>query len=116
MLSLQSAASLGWSTIDVTNASNLLAQGFFALTLDVRTLEEYESAVPSVAPPYPPGHIGGAYFVDSLGSTGLVPADILGCRHCNVAVYCRTGRRSRAALDVLEAHAYPLELGGGTAW
>eukprot|EP00966_Prymnesium_polylepis_P195861 4539530-Prymnesium_polylepis.1 len=54
----------------------------------------------------PAGHIDGAYFIESLAFTGRVPPDIMGCRPCNIAVYCRTGQRSRWASAVLENNGF----------
>ena len=35
-----------------------------------------------------------------------MPSDILGCRSCNVAVYCRTGSRTQGAAPWLEAAGF----------
>ena len=111
----------GYTTLDVATSSQLMREGFFHLTLDVRRSDEYESTSshPGVlAGRHPPGHIAGAYFIESLGSTGLVPADIMGCRDCNIAIYCRTGNRSKDAAVVLEAHGFTqlYDILGVTQW
>lgn len=104
-------------TLPPLNASLLRAQGFFALTIDVRRLNEYESMPPGNSG-NPPGHLSDAYFVESMGTTGVVPPALLGCKSCNVAVYCRTGQRSKAAALVLEAHGFTAvyDILGVTQW
>ena len=105
MLPLVSAGALAFTTVTTLNASALLAQGFFSLVIDVRRLDEYESTT-WTSPAHPPGHLAGAYLIDSLASTHIVPNNILGCRSCNVAVYCRNGSRTQGAAPWLEAAGF----------
>jgi rhodanese-related sulfurtransferase len=67
---------------------------------DVRTLSEWDS-----------GHIEGAMHVDSLSLYGTSsqissPADLAGCEHCDIIVYCRFGARAVQALAHLEAAGF----------
>ena len=87
-------ASDGWVTIDAAAARELRRSSFFAALVDVRREDEWAA-----------GHLPNATFIPSLQTTGNASA-LAGCEHCPVAVYCRSGRRSKAAADVLEAAGY----------
>ncbi|CAJ1931020.1 unnamed protein product [Cylindrotheca closterium] len=79
--------------------------GEYDLILDVRTRAEWEA-----------GHIVGATFADSLASfgtsthTGAVPSDFAGCEFCTIAVYCRSGARSRVAIQILASNGFEGQL------
>lgn len=68
-----------------------IEDGKFVAVLDVRRSEEWAG-----------GHIANATFVENLGSSGVV-TDLLGCEECSIAVYCRSGSRSKQAIDRLRA-------------
>ena len=83
-----------WTTIDSTEFHRRKQQGFFDLIIDTRRQDEWDA-----------GHIPDAMLVESLQVSRDITS-ISGCRRCNVAVYCRTGQRSKAAADVLEENAF----------
>lgn len=65
------------------------------VTLDVRTMDEYAS-----------GHITGAVNVDVLADDFLTKALALLPEGKTVAVYCRSGRRSKKAAGILAEQGY----------
>ena len=83
-----------YTTLETPDFIDEYQRGFFAAVVDVRTREEWEA-----------GRIGNATFIESLQESGDV-SSIAGCERCNIAVYCRTGRRSKAAAEVLEAAGF----------
>ena len=68
------------------NRMGTIACVFIAIpgAVDVRRRDEWDG-----------GHIEGATHIESLHESGnsSFPA-LLGCERCNIAIYCRTGRRS----------------------
>ncbi len=91
--------------IDPAAAIRLLDAGK-AQAVDVREPDEY--AV---------GHIPGAVLLP-LGTIGQEAAQVLPQKDAPYLVYCRTGRRSAAAIDHLEALGYTAlyDLGGILSW
>jgi rhodanese-related sulfurtransferase len=71
---------------------------WFDAIVDVRTYNEWKS-----------GHIANATLVESLAlyntssnaATIGTPADLAGCEYCSIAVYCNSGARAGAALQLL---------------
>jgi len=87
---------VAFKTLQPSESFPLWKAGWFAVVIDVRTTAEYAS-----------GHIPGAYLVDSLASTQVIPSAFgVICKQCPIAVYCRTGSRSMAAAKVLEAAGF----------
>lgn len=84
---------LGWVTINETFYADMQS-GFFAVVVDTRRQDEWDA-----------GHIANATFLPSMHETGDW-APISRCKACNIAIYCRTGRRSKLAADVLEANGF----------
>jgi rhodanese-related sulfurtransferase len=89
-----------------TEASQMLADDPRAILLDVRTEAEFKS-----------GHIPGALLIpveELSGRLGELPED----RTTPIIVYCRTGRRSSLAVDILAEAGYRLlyDLGGILDW
>jgi rhodanese-related sulfurtransferase len=74
----------------------MLEAGRFAAVLDVRSNLEFLQ-----------GHIAGATFMDSL-ATGqrASPRALTGCESCTMAVYCNSGARAAAAIQVLRAAGF----------
>eukprot|EP00316_Scyphosphaera_apsteinii_P001005 CAMPEP_0119343882 /NCGR_PEP_ID=MMETSP1333-20130426/106684_1 /TAXON_ID=418940 /ORGANISM="Scyphosphaera apsteinii, Strain RCC1455" /LENGTH=519 /DNA_ID=CAMNT_0007356301 /DNA_START=29 /DNA_END=1588 /DNA_ORIENTATION=- len=85
-----------FETLQPSESYLLWKAGWFAVVIDVRTTSEYAS-----------GHLPGAYLIDSLASNRVIPA-VLGdsCKDCPLAVYCRTGSRSKEASRVLAAEGF----------
>jgi rhodanese-related sulfurtransferase len=84
------AAVPGYTTLDAATARARFDRGEFAVLLDVRTEAEWDE-----------GHLPNATSAPSLHVTAdLSPVD--GCAACAVAVYCRSGSRSKAAAEELE--------------
>ncbi|EGJ70809.1 Rhodanese-like protein [Bacteroides coprosuis DSM 18011] len=75
--------------------------------LDVRTIDEFNS-----------GHISDAEFIDLSDSLFIEKADSMFNKKQTIAVYCRTGRRSKKAADLLIKHGFKvIELDSGiTNW
>lgn len=75
--------------------------------LDVRTFEEYNEA-----------HIMNAHFLDVGDSLFVERVDSVLNKDYPVAVYCRTGRRSKDAAAILSEKGYKVyEMNGGiTEW
>lgn len=69
------------------------------ILLDVRTSEEYAN-----------GHIPGAINID----VDILEDDLDLLKDKTIYVYCRSGRRSKIAADILEANGYTdiIEFGG----
>ena len=66
------------------------------------------------------GHITGATLVESLASytpnsdTSLgSPSDLAGCEYCNIIVYCRSGVRAAAAIEILRTEGFQGKLWNG---
>ena len=67
-----------------------MEQGEYDAVIDVRTLEEWNE-----------GHIANATLIENLASDGTAD-DIVGCKACTIAVYCRSGRRAGEAIVRLQ--------------
>ena len=88
-------------TIDVDNFRVLIEDG--AQLVDVRTYDEFEE-----------NRIGGALNIDVQKSGFIEKADSLLDKNKKVAVYCRSGRRSKKAVDLLRKAGYEAyDLDGG---
>lgn len=95
-----------WANMGVEEFQTLIADPAVQL-LDVRTRDEYDD-----------GHIAGAKLVDVNDSTFVDKAmEVLDPQH-EVAVYCRSGRRSARAAGLLAAKGLKVtNLDGGViAW
>ena len=68
--------------------------GRFAVLVDVRREEEWNA-----------GHIRNATFMPSLQETRELTA-LRACKSCRIAVYCRSGRRSKQAAEVLDSAGF----------
>jgi len=103
---LASGMSVSWITLDVPEAQARLRRGFFDAVIDVRRRDEWES-----------GHLANATFIESLQLTQDTRT-IDNCTSCNIALYCRTGRRSKDAATVLEAKGFTsvFDVLGVTQW
>ena len=69
-----------------------LNQSLFSVLVDVRTQDEWNEF----------GHLPNATLIDSLHITNDTSL-LTGCEECSIAVYCRSGRRSKIAAEVLES-------------
>lgn len=88
-------------TIDVDTFRVLIEDG--AQLVDVRTYDEFEE-----------NRIGGALNIDVQKSGFIEKADSLLDKNKKVAVYCRSGRRSKKAVDLLRKAGYEAyDLDGG---
>ena len=95
MLAIISALLLpAWTTMEALAARDNFQAGYFAALVDVRRQDEWDA-----------GHIENATFMPSLHETRDFAA-ISHCKQCRIAVYCRTGQRSKAAADILEAEGF----------
>ncbi len=79
-----------------------------AVLLDVRTIEEYKE-----------GHIPGSQQIDVLKADDFKARIAALDKNKTYLLYCRSGKRSRDAMEILQASGFPklydLE-GGFTAW
>ena len=64
--------------------------GEYDAVIDVRTMEEWDL-----------GHIANATLVENLASDGTA-VEIVGCKTCTIAVYCRSGNRAGQAITRLQ--------------
>ena len=96
MLPVALAAPLlfGYTTLTVSEAQPRLSNGEFAVLIDVRRQDEWDA-----------GHLELATHIPSLQTTEDTSA-LAGCETCAIAVYCRSGSRSKAAASVLEAKGF----------
>lgn len=95
-----------FSNVGVDEFQTLIADPNMQL-LDVRTPEEFDE-----------GHIAGATLVDVNDSSFVERAVAILDKQRPVAVYCRSGRRSARAANLLAAQGYTVtNLNGGVmAW
>lgn len=102
----RAAALTAFSNVNVDEFQALIADSSMQL-LDVRTPEEYDE-----------GHIAGATLVDVNDSSFIERAVAVLDKQCPVAVYCRSGRRSARAANLLVAQGFQVtNLNGGVmAW
>ena len=94
MLALSALLLPAWTTMEAPAARDNFQAGYFAALVDVRRQDEWDA-----------GHIENATFMPSLHETRDFAA-ISHCKQCRIAVYCRTGQRSKAAADILEAEGF----------
>lgn len=83
-----------YSTVEVDEFSELIADTS-VVRLDVRTSEEYAE-----------GHIEGAINIDVMGSDFEDKAVAALPKDRTIAVYCRSGRRSKSAAGILADKGY----------
>lgn len=90
--------------ITPAQAHALVEQG--ALLLDVRTHEEFAAH-----------HAGGAVNIP-VEDLGARLDELERSRHADIVLYCRSGRRSRIARDLLEAEGFTRvhDVGGLSDW
>ena len=102
----RAAALTVFSNVNVDEFQALIADSSMQL-LDVRTPEEYDE-----------GHIAGATLVDVNDSSFIERAVAVLDKQRPVAVYCRSGRRSARAANLLVAQGFQVtNLNGGVmAW
>ena len=102
----RAAALTAFSNVNVDEFQALIADSSIQL-LDVRTPEEYDE-----------GHIAGATLVDVNDSSFIERAVAVLDKQRPVAVYCRSGRRSARAANLLVAQGFQVtNLNGGVmAW
>lgn len=114
----QSSGGVGYSTVGVDEFEQLIAQKDSVVVLDVRTRNEYKE-----------GHLRDAVLIDvktdsfMMAARQLLPPpatqnDTVGTNAKTIAVYCRSGRRSAMAAEMLAAEGYKMvNLDGGIlAW
>ena len=107
-----------FATVGVDEFEQLIAQKDSVVVLDVRTRSEYEE-----------GHLRDAIIIDVKTDSFMVAArellpppaaksDSLDTSAKTIAVYCRSGRRSAMAAEMLAAEGYKMvNLAGGIlAW
>jgi len=86
----------GYENVSVAEFSKIIKQKD-AQILDVRTQEEYAA-----------GHIEGAMLADYNGPTFREDALKVLDKGKKVAIYCRSGRRSAAAAEILSKEGFTL--------
>lgn len=97
----------GFKSVAVQEFANIIADTTTVMLVDVRTAEEYGS-----------GHIENALNIDvkqddfEKNAINMLPKDK------TIAVYCRSGRRSKKAAEILYQNGYNvIELDSGyTGW
>lgn len=97
----------GFKSVAVQEFANIIADTTTVILVDVRTAEEYGS-----------GHIENALNIDvkqddfEKNAINMLPKDK------TIAVYCRSGRRSKKAAEILSKNGYNvIELDSGyTGW
>ena len=91
-----------FASVNVQEFASAIAQPGTQI-VDVRTAEEYAA-----------GHIDGSINIDVKNSNFKETANTLLNKNKEVALYCRSGRRSKLAADILSAQGYSVvELDGG---
>lgn len=91
-----------FTSVNVQEFANTIAQPGTQI-VDVRTAEEYAS-----------GHIDGSINIDVKKDNFKETATTLLDKEKSVALYCRSGRRSKLAAGILSAQGYSIvELDGG---
>lgn len=88
------AQSNKFESVDVTTFAKVIADTTVVL-LDVRTPEEYEEA-----------HIGNAINIDVLQDSFESKAISILPKDKKIALYCRSGKRSKKAANILAAKGY----------
>jgi len=115
LLDLQMVFASPYTDIDVTVAYNMIRNSNRTccglapdlVVLDVRTQSEYES-----------GHIYDAVLIPHTELETRI-SELAGHENHNIIVYCRTGRRSVIASEILDSHNFTKVynmLGGIQAW
>jgi len=90
------APKAGYENLSVKEFSKIIAQNDVQI-LDVRTPEEYAE-----------GHIKGALLADYNGTSFREDALKVLDKGKKVAIYCRSGRRSAAAAEILSKEGFSL--------
>ena len=91
-----------FTSVNVQEFANTIAQPGTQI-VDVRTAEEYAT-----------GHIDGSINIDVKKDNFKETATTLLDKEKSVALYCRSGRRSKLAAGILSAQGYSIvELDGG---
>lgn len=88
------AQSKKFESVDVATFAKVIADSTVVL-LDVRTPEEYEEA-----------HIGNAINIDLLQDSFESKATSILPKNKKIALYCRSGKRSKKAANILAAKGY----------
>ncbi|WP_448924606.1 rhodanese-like domain-containing protein [Hoylesella nanceiensis] len=88
------AQSKKFESVDVATFAKVIADSTVVL-LDVRTPEEYEEA-----------HIGNAINIDVLQDSFESKATSILPKNKKIALYCRSGKRSKKAANILAAKGY----------
>ncbi|MDY6439233.1 MAG: rhodanese-like domain-containing protein [Prevotella sp.] len=92
-----------YENADVNEFANLLTNRQDVVLLDVRTAEEYAE-----------GYIDGAMNIDVRSDSFAERAESLLPKEKTIAVYCRSGRRSAQAANLLAKRGYRVvNLSGG---
>ena len=96
-----------YENADVNEFASLLTNRQDVVLLDVRTAEEYAE-----------GHIEGATNIDVRSDSFAERAESLLPKEKTIAVYCRSGRRSRRAAKLLDGFGYTqlYDLGSLIGW
>lgn len=96
-----------FKSVGVDEFEQLIADTASVIVLDVRTLAEYQE-----------GHIKGALLIDVKTDSFMAAAREQLPKNKTVAVYCRSGRRSATAAEMLAAEGYQMVnlKGGIIAW
>ena len=90
-----------FKTVDAKEFAEVIADSSYVI-LDVRTADEYAA-----------GHIKGAKNVDVLQGSFVEKAQAVIPEGKNVALYCRSGNRSKKAAKALAGKYKVVELGTG---
>jgi rhodanese-related sulfurtransferase len=106
MLGLSTACSQNFENVSVNEFAELTADSNVVI-LDVRRADEYAD-----------GHIRGAVLIDQSQSDFIEQAKARLPKDRTIAVYCRSGRRSAHAAELLTSEGYKtVNLKGGImAW
>ena len=106
MLGLNTACSQNFENVSVNEFAELTADSNVVI-LDVRRVDEYAD-----------GHIRGAVLIDQSQSDFIEQAKARLPKGRTIAVYCRSGRRSAHAAELLTSEGYKtVNLQGGImAW
>jgi rhodanese-related sulfurtransferase len=81
---------VAWTTLSSSDFYTKINSGFFGLIIDTRDVSEWNN-----------GHIQNATFMHNVHQSHEF-GSVLGCRTCNVGVYCHSGVRSKQAATALE--------------
>jgi rhodanese-related sulfurtransferase len=96
IIMIVSCTTMDYQSIPATEASAMITNDSSVVLLDVRTREEYDGEL---------GHLRGAILIPVQALSSRLP-ELESYRGRDILIYCRTGRRSLVAADILQKNGY----------